>query len=476
MRDLILLTVVVVSLAACQADPAPSTGAMPPSAPAERVPAEPVPAQATPSEVPPEAKATTKPTPEPVAEVTPPASPTAAAPADPAAAAASPPGEQAAEPAPAQVAPAQVAPAQVAPAQVSNAELEERLLALASCELIAQGIDPECEALKRYSEGRSSDKMLAAFNSGARDVGRRHLTSPSAAVRLQAVQLLGSLHKASQQAQQPLIDAAAAETDMFVKIQMLRRLGTSIGRIPAVLELMMASSRHEAPEIRMEAAMWLLSGWARNTEGTLERALQLAGEDPVRRVRRLACRKLGERSDERALPLLRRLTAGPGSDPELYAACLMGLIAMWSYPTAHSPPSRKAFDLTMRRLRAVPRTTETPPWNALSGLQWTKDETFRQRAPWFKPAALERLLVQIANDRGAGWEARNISIEILVELGAAPEVLTGLLEAYKGVSRHDGDDRFVLAKLEHVTGQVPAEGALPLPQFEIPDAPTPSAP
>ncbi len=267
------------------------------------------------------------------------------------------------------------------PRKVSDVELELRLLALASCQLGPQGIDPKCEAMVQYKAGRTSDRMLAAFNQGARDIGLRHLGNPSPSVRLQALQLVGSLHKASPEFLQPVIDAALREPETYLAVQLLRRLGSSIGRDPKVLELMFTQSRHEVPEVRMEASLWLLSAWARDTEGSLERGLELAEKDPVRRVRRMACRRLGERADERALPLLRKLTDGPGNDPELYAACFTGLVGMWAYPTVHDPPSQKAYELTLKRLQAVPRTKESPPWSALSGLQWSKTEAFRERAP-----------------------------------------------------------------------------------------------
>ncbi|MEZ4471031.1 MAG: hypothetical protein R3F60_09585 [bacterium] len=334
---------------------------------------------------------------------------------------------------------------------VSAEELEKLLLALSACKVDDAGIERDCEANKAWREARKNrGTLIKDWGGMMATLGQKHIKNESPAVRIQAASLMGSIFGASNDSQGAIIEAAKVESDPQVLKAMLRAVASSIKKNDAVRELALSQAGHADEKVRMEVISALTSSWAKDTEGTLEKALEMTEKDPSAEVRIYACRRLGERADERALPLLTKLTADHKADPKLYSACVRGLIAMWSAPVPHKEPSEKAYKATLALLKQKPRDEALPPWTAISAVEWAAKERFQQAAPWYKKDELVGALADLAADRQSNWLARTAAIDAMKRLGAEAADFEKLKKSYADVKDKPGTDKHVLDKIEKV--------------------------
>ncbi len=328
-------------------------------------------------------------------------------------------------------------------------QYEKLLLGLASCEVTDRGINRKCEQWKQFDSARKKNRANLMKNLGGKlgALGRKHVSHTSPAVRIQSASLMGSIFGASNANQNAIVAAAKAEKDARVLKAMIRTVASSIAKNEEVRGLIMASATHENAKVRTEVVSALTSTWARKADGTLEKAMEMVEKDKDDTVRRYGCSRLGARGDERALPLLEKMTKDPKPNPKLYGDCMKGLIGMWSSPVVHENPSKKAYDLTVSRLKVKPRTDDNPPWAAFSGLMWAKLPKFQDRAKWFKKPGLMTVLNDIAKDRNANWMARTGAIDAMKQLGAEVKSFEALKKEYAGGK---GKDKLVHDKLDRV--------------------------
>ncbi|MCA9524841.1 MAG: HEAT repeat domain-containing protein [Myxococcales bacterium] len=332
---------------------------------------------------------------------------------------------------------------------VSPEQLEKLLLDLATCKVDDAGIERDCEANKAWRDARKNRGTLIKDWSGLMaGLGQKHIKNASPAVRIQAASLMGSIFGASGDSQSTIIDAAKVESDPQVLKAMLRAVASSIKKNDAVRQLALSQAGHADAKIRMEVLSALTSSWAKDTEGTLEKAMEMTEKDESPEVRIYACRRLGERADERALPLLLKLTADHKADPKLYSACVRGLIAMWSAPVPHKTPSEKAYQATLAILKKKPRDEAAPPWTAISAVEWASKDRFQQAAPWYKKGDLIGALADLTADRQANWLARTAALDAMKRLGAENGDFEKLKAAYNDVKDKPGTDKHVFDKIE----------------------------
>jgi hypothetical protein len=317
------------------------------------------------------------------------------------------------------------------------AEYEKLLLGLASCSVTDNGIDRKCPAFETLEQRRKTrGTVLKDLAGGLAGLGRKHIGHDSPAVRLQAASLMSSLFGADASSQATLVAAASKEPDPKVLRSMLRSVGSSSGKNPAVRDLLLAKADHADEAVRKEVVIWLTSSWAAGTERTLEKAMAMIASDPSLNVKKLACESLGARGDERALPVLAKHTKD-AADP-LYDSCFKGVVGMWAAPVPHKKPSQKAYALTLDLLKAKPRSAKNPPWNGLSGLQWAEKPEFLAAAPWYKKADLVAALESVVTDRAANWMCRTGSVDMLQKLGTPKAKLEALAKGYAGATGEDG--------------------------------------
>jgi hypothetical protein len=331
---------------------------------------------------------------------------------------------------------------------------EALLLKLSDCAVTGSGIDRKCDAYKALRQARKNRGTLVKDWGGAMaGLGRKHISHANPAVRIQAASLMGSIFGTSADSQTLLIKAATGEKHPEVLKQILRTLASSIGKNPAIKDLLLSQADHANDKVRMEVVSGLTSTWAKGTTGTLEKAMEMVEKDTSNDVRNYACRRLGERADERVLPLLKKLTKAPGDNPKLYSACFRGLIAMWSSPVAHAKPSKKAYQLTLKLLAKKPRSSAHPPWTAIPAMEWAKQKRFSDNAPWFKRADLVAVLGKIVADKKANWLARSSGVDAMRKLGASQADFAKLEAIYAGAKDTPGTDKRIYEKIKKAGSQ-----------------------
>lgn len=330
---------------------------------------------------------------------------------------------------------------------LTEAQFETLLLGLKDCEVKDSGIDRKCEAYKAYREGRKNRGTLVKDWGGMLSgMGRKHIKNTAPAVRIQAANLMGSIFGSSKESQAAIITAAKSEAHPRVLKAMLRSISSSIAKNDDVRTLMLDKANHPDQKVRMEVVGSLTSSWARGTEGTLEKAMEMVEKDAAPEVRQYACRRLGERADARALPLLKKLTA-TATDEKLYSACVRGVIAMWSSPVPHKAPSEDAFKHTLALFKKTPRSKSHPPWTSISAVEWAAKKRFQDAAPWYKNAELVAVLMDVVKDRNANWLARTGGVDALKRLGATPAQFSALAKSYADAAGKPSTDKHVLDKI-----------------------------
>jgi HEAT repeat protein len=220
-----------------------------------------------------------------------------------------------------------------------------------------------------------------------------------------------------------------------------------------VLALLMRAVEHPSPGVRMEGISWLTSSFADGTEGTLAKVMDKIEHDPDEQVRRYACTRLAGRQSEQALPLLDKLTRDAEQDPKLYAACFEGLVRLWTGFPNPSKPSRRAYELTLKRLLDKPRSDNRPPWAVMSvfrGIVVAPKNSFHEKwleqtKGWLSLDAIFAALADVAADPKSHWMARTGAIDTLKKLQAPQATLDRIKAAYEAPK---GKDKLVLQKLE----------------------------
>lgn len=336
---------------------------------------------------------------------------------------------------------------------LNEKQYEALMLGLKDCEVDQKRgyIDSKCEAYKTLKKARANRtdtiKNISGMWSG---LGQKHIGHESEAVRIYAAQLMGSLFGANKDAQSKILDAARKEESPAVLMAMVRTVRSSAGKNPEVAKLLMELSKHENEHVREAVIVGLTSSWSEGAEGTLERAIEMVEGDESMDVRKAGCSNLGQRADEKALPTLKKYTAWPPKEKELYSDCFRGLVGMWSSPVPHKNPNEGAYTYTLELLKEKPRSKERPAWTAMSSLGWASKDKFQSAAPWFKKDELLGVLADLISDKDFYWLGRNSAIDSYIRLGANKEDLVKIREtAYKDVKADDsGVDKFVVKKLE----------------------------
>ena len=350
-------------------------------------------------------------------------------------------------------------------------DYELLVLDLASCEIDRERayLKQDCEALMRLNSQRARrNETIPDPLQMWHLISQRALKEPSPAVRLYATQLLSATARDTPEAANALLKSLAEERSPEVLRALIRGVRQHASTNPDVATRLLELSAHEDEGVREDALIGLTSVWAAGSQGTLERALEMVERDPSERVRQVGCEALGNRADERALPLLKRFTAWPPEDKAIYAACLQGLIGMWSAPSPHKSPSKAAYELTVERLSETPRDAERPAWTALSRLNWASHPELLKRAPFINLELLRSVLTAIVADERVNWLGRNSAITVLVNLGATARDLELVRDRAYAKIDDASSDRYVLNKLNEQIAELRQRDQTPTEEKDRP--------
>jgi hypothetical protein len=293
---------------------------------------------------------------------------------------------------------------------------EDRLLSLARCKVNARGIDRKCPAWRQFRRGESTRDRIRARSRA--EVGLRFLNNPSAAVRARAFVWATRAEGVAPADRAKVLGALRKEKNPGALAVMVTHASLALHG-PDMAELWLSLADHPGEVIRQRVVVALTDRRMAGTRGTLEKALAMVEKDSSLLVRRAGCARLGDRQDERALPLLARMTSGARVEPALYESCFFGLIGMWLSTSAPVSPNRKAYELTLARLRAKPRSARVPPRAAVRRMRHAARPVFTKRAPsWYRAADVIAALFSVASDRNARPITRGAAISAMESLGA----------------------------------------------------------
>ena len=321
----------------------------------------------------------------------------------------------------------------------------EKLVAdLESCDLEGYQITSTCLAMERLAT------ELAEPN-GARELslalGAKLLGHRAPAVRLQAAAMLGT-DRASRDA---IVDATRKEPDAHVREAMIRVIAAEGAKYPRVGAFLLESTQFPVADVRAQALAALTLPASRALPGAADRVLAMAERDPDPALRRAACAAGGKLGNPIFLPFYETATART-DDPELSAACMEGVVAMFHNQPAFDTANEAAYRLFLKRIAAQPRTEHSPPWQVMSAFCYYSHEAdleklaaWKRQATWFQPAEVKAVMTAVITDRATSWQARTAAIESMVGLGATKDELKALGSGY---DKMDKADQLVLAKLD----------------------------
>jgi len=327
--------------------------------------------------------------------------------------------------------------------------LERRVLDLASCDLEGHQIVDTCRAMGSLrheldAPGGSKELSLA--------LGTSLLRHRAPAVRIEAAKLMGS-DAASRLA---IVDSARRETVPAVRQAYVRLLADEGAHLPPVAQFLLESADHPTVAVRLDALDAITSIANRGMPGGAAKIIAMVERDPDTSVRRAACSLGGKLGDAMLVPMYATQTASL-DDPQQYAACMEGLVAMFHNHPVFDTASEPAYRLFLERLQTSPRSEQSPPWSVMSTFCYFSHDAdleklaaWKQRATWFDANEVKRVITGVINDKATSWEARTAAVESLVGLGATKDELAALRVSY---NPKDPVDRRVLAKIDSALGE-----------------------
>jgi hypothetical protein len=153
---------------------------------------------------------------------------------------------------------------------------------------------------------------------------------------------------------------------------------------------------------------------ARSQQRPVARAIVAAGlAHSDLAVRETACLLIQPGEDTAALDALDAALDAPTTTPTLFQYCFQSLANAW---TSRSPPSRGAYDRTLRRLETGPRDASHPIFPVVFELT-----TLPPGGDLVDPARIDRLVRDIAKDARASPAARSAALTSL--MGKDPALL-----------------------------------------------------
>lgn len=334
-------------------------------------------------------------------------------------------------------------------------EYEKLIVALGSCKLSGYSIDHKCDAAVALKDriAASRSRMQDLFGRNA-EIGRKLITHEAPAVRVKAVELMGSLTGTTADSQDAVIAAAAVEKDPQVLQAFIRTVANAAGKNPKVGDMLITAADHADKDVRLQAIYALSSSWNKEFTKGAEKLASMVEKDTDPKVRQTACKYGGQLGNKVMMPVLTKYTEKPDADPELYGRCMEGIAAMFHQYPFYETDNADAYKLFLKRLAMTPRGKNNPPWLALGLFKYTnkpgeKLDAWKKRATWFKPAEVRKVLAAIVEDEKAEYLARTSSCDSLLGLEASKAELEAIkkkIEAAKGHAQ-------VIRKLNEVIAQ-----------------------
>ncbi|MBX3155401.1 MAG: HEAT repeat domain-containing protein [Deltaproteobacteria bacterium] len=354
-------------------------------------------------------------------------------------------------------APAAAEDSKLKPALTQEA-YEKLVVGLADCKLKGYSIDAACPAVKAMQQAMKDTttpmKDLVGMNAA---LGAKLIGHSAPAVRVKAAELMSSFVGTASSSQDVVVAAAAKEKDPQVLQAFLRVVANDGAKNPKVAALLLGAADHADKDVRMQAVYAISSGWNVAMKGGPEKLAVLAEKDAVPGVRQAACEYGGKLGQPAMLPVIEKLTA-KADDKDMYAACMLGLGAMFHQFPLYPTSNEAAYRLFLKRLAATPRSEAAPPWRLMNLFGYAGDPkneklaAWKKKATWFKADEVKRALAAVVADKQTNWMSRTGAIDSLAGLGATKAELEALKKGYDAKASPDG---FVVKKLDEAIAKAP---------------------
>ncbi len=355
-------------------------------------------------------------------------------------------------------------------------EIEEKLLlALKSCKVDDNGIQPRCPEYRNFNQARVRKWKAADPAAEGAAIGLKHLGDESPAVRLMSARMMGAKTGSSPATRKALLAAADKEKVAGVLVSMLRALGPHQQGDAGIGKLLMKSADSPSQRVRMEAMGWLLTPAGAAIDGSFKKISDALAKDPSAQVRTYLCSRLYGSGNADAIPLLQKYLLAKDTPPQMMGGCFQGLVGAWTGYPRPKKPSKEAYELTLKVLKATPRTEQRPPWTGISSLRAARTDIRPGDAGgkkwldnvkgWYKQQDLLAALESVAGDLDANWLARSSALDVMRQLGAPKADYKRVLAHY---AKATGRDLSVKNRIQALIDQKPstamASGALHRPR------------
>ncbi len=318
--------------------------------------------------------------------------------------------------------------------RVESPVLEQLLLGIERCPLEGHQVVPTCPGMEAFAAGTKGKAATLDAPLGAKLLGHA-----SPAIRVMAAELMAD----TVEGRAAIAEAAGAEREAGVLQAYIRAVADDGARVPKVGAMLLAVAEHADRTIRLAAVDAIALPANRWLAGGPEKLVVMAQADRDPKVRQAACEKGGKLGNEVFLPLYEKATAS-AADPDMYAACMEGLVAMFHNHPGFDTSSEAAYRLFLKRLETRPRSEHTPPWSVMSAFcYFSHDADLDKLAAWKKSATyfnadeVRRVMAGVISDRSASWMARSAAIESMVGLGASKAELEALKKSFDAADRRD---------------------------------------
>lgn len=306
------------------------------------------------------------------------------------------------------------------------------VLGLADCKVVGYDIDGKCAGVKALQdaikETNTPLKDLAGMNEG---LGRELLGHASPAIRIKGANLTSSVLGTGTASQDAIVAAGAKEKDPGVLQAFIRVVSSSGAKNPKVAAFLIKSADHSDMKVRLQAVYALSSAWNREMAGGAEKLLSMAQKDAEVDVRKAACEYGGKLGNPVLLPFMEKATEKT-DDKVMYTACMKGLLTMfYDYPL-FGTSNEAAYKLFLKRMAEKPRSSVRPPWTLTGAFEKYTSQTtsgftdWKKAASWFKPADVQKVLIDILKDKDAYLMGRRGAVGSLVGLGSTGAELEAL--------------------------------------------------
>lgn len=338
-------------------------------------------------------------------------------------------------------------------------QIEEKLLlALGSCKVDDNGVQPRCPEYRNFNQARRRKWKSGNPAAQGAAIGARHLDDKSAAVRLMSARLVGARAGSSAPTRKALLAAAQKERVAGVTVTMLRALGAHQQGDAGIRKFLLKEADNASPRVRMEAMGWILTPAGADIEGGFKKVTDKLENDPSIQVRSYLCSRLYGSQNPAAVDTFKKYLLAKDTPAQLAQGCFRGLVTAWAGYPLPDKPLKQAYDLTLKVLEQKPRSQQRPPYAAISGLRAARTDYDKAEhpagvawmdkvKPWYKKSQLLEALESLAGDLDAHWLARSSALDVMHALGAPKAAFKRVLKHY---SKAEGKDASVKQRIEAI--------------------------